>query len=102
MNDRHLVSKSFLWRRGFSYTWSMSPDFLLQQRAVFGLDFGVFWGDDYGGGTLSSVSRLRSLTPEVLRPAERMVLVSTRMILPNWEMSIISVVSPTRLTSANS
>ena len=25
-------------------------EYLLQQRAVFGLDFGVFWGDDYGGG----------------------------------------------------
>src|ERR1017187_4786915 len=47
--------------------------------------------------TLSSVSRLRSLTPEVLRPALRMVLVSMRMILPKWEMSIISVVSSTRL-----
>ena len=23
---------------------------LLQQGTVFGLDFGVFWGDDYGGG----------------------------------------------------
>jgi hypothetical protein len=25
---------------------------LLKQRAVFGLDFGVFGGDDYGGGYL--------------------------------------------------
>jgi hypothetical protein len=36
-----------------------------------------------------------ALTLEVLRPAERMV--SMRMILPNWLMSIISVVSSTRL-----
>jgi hypothetical protein len=32
--------------------------------------------------TWSSWPRLRSLTPEVLRPAERTCLVSMRMILP--------------------
>ena len=47
--------------------------------------------------TLSSVSRSRSLTPEVERPAERTLLVSMRMILPNWLMTIISVVSSTKL-----
>jgi hypothetical protein len=37
------------------------------------------------------------LTPWVLRPAARMDLVSMRMILPNWLMTVRSVVSSTRL-----
>ena len=44
---------------------------------------------------LSSASRLRRRTPEVERPAARTLLVSMRMILPNWLMTIISVVSST-------
>jgi hypothetical protein len=47
--------------------------------------------------TLSSVSRFRRRTPLVLRPALRTDFVSMRMILPNWLMTIISVVSSTRL-----
>jgi hypothetical protein len=56
--------------------------------------FGVFGGITVALPTLSS--RLRRRTPEVLRPAERTDLVSMRMILPNWLMTIISVVSSTR------
>src|SRR5262249_2774746 len=47
--------------------------------------------------TWSSESRSRSLTPEVERPAERTDLVSMRMILPNWLMTMSSLVSSTRL-----
>jgi hypothetical protein len=42
-------------------------------------------------------SRSRSLTPRVLPPAERMDLVSMRMVLPNWLTTMSSPVSPTRL-----
>jgi hypothetical protein len=47
--------------------------------------------------TLSSDSRSRSFTPDVLRPAERTDLVSMRMILPTWLITISSLVSSTRL-----
>jgi hypothetical protein len=47
--------------------------------------------------TLSSESRSRSFTPDVLRPAERTDLVSMRMILPNWLMTMSSLASSTRL-----
>src|SRR6202050_2624537 len=43
--------------------------------------------------TLSSGSRLSRRTPCVARPAARMVLVSMRMILPHWLMTISSLVS---------
>jgi hypothetical protein len=51
--------------------------------------------DDRSGYTLSSVSRSRSLTPEVERPAVRSELVSMRMIFPNWPMAMSSMVSST-------
>lgn len=70
---------------------------LLQQRAVFGLFFGVLGGITTAAATLSSVSRVRSLTRDGVRPAERMVILSIRMMLPNWLISIISVVSATSL-----
>jgi len=54
-------------------------------------------GDDYGGGDLVVGVEVEELDAGVERPAERTVLVSMRMILPNWLMSIISVVSSTRL-----
>jgi hypothetical protein len=61
------------------------------------VDFGVFGGDYCGAGYLVVGVWLRRRTPEVLRPAQRTDLVSMRMILPNWLMTIISVVSSTRL-----
>src|SRR5215475_15466799 len=45
--------------------------------------------------TLSSDSRLSNLTPCVERPASRMLLVSMRMILPYWLITISSEVSST-------
>jgi hypothetical protein len=47
--------------------------------------------------TLSWGSRPRSLTPWVLRPTARMDLAPMRMILPNWLMTMSSLVSSTRL-----
>lgn len=64
----------------------------LVRRMVWGLR-----GMVMAAATLSSWSRSRSFTPWVLRPAARTCMVSMRMILPNWEMAIISVVSSTRL-----
>ncbi len=46
-------------------------------------DLGSSGGMTTAAATLSPASRLSSLTPDVLRPADRIVLVSMRMILPN-------------------
>ena len=55
----------------------------------------LFGRNDDGGGYLVFGSRLSRRTPWVARPAARMVLVSMRMILPNWLMTISSLVSST-------
>ena len=53
--------------------------------------------DDHGGGYFVLGFEFEELDALVLRPAARMDLVSMRMILPNWLMTMSSVVSSTRL-----
>jgi hypothetical protein len=68
----------------------------LQKCSLFWLGFGFFWGDDYGGYFVLGFE-VEELDALVLRPAARMGLVSMRMILPNWLMTMSSLVSSTRL-----
>jgi hypothetical protein len=74
------------------YCW-IQP-FLLEQSSAFAtIGFGVFGRDDHGCRCLAV--EFERPTPIVARPATRTDFMSMRMILPNYEIIIISVTSPT-------
>ena len=69
---------------------------LLQKRAVFGSDFGVFWGTTTTTATLSRLTRLRSLMSKGAAAGGADGLGVDADAFPNSEMSIISAVPSTR------